>query len=216
MAIFGAALFAEVVSYYFTNEGAREIICYVVDDPSKNPRHLNNIAVIGTDEFFQDHSPSSCDVFVAIGYTQMNRIRQKKCDQLHSHGYRFASFVSKHAVVPIDFVIEPNVFIFENNVIQPFVTVGKNSILWSGNHVGHHSTIGENCFISSHCVISSGVAVGDNCFLGVNSTLRDNIIVASHSLIGAGALVLKDIPKEGVCVQHGTPLARISSSRLKL
>ena len=47
-----------------------------------------------------------------------------------------------------------NCFIFEDNTVQPFVTLGNNLVLWSGNHIGHHSTLRDHCFISSHVVIS--------------------------------------------------------------
>jgi UDP-3-O-[3-hydroxymyristoyl] glucosamine N-acyltransferase len=83
--------------------------------------------------------------------------------------------------------------VFENNVIQPFVTVGSNVVLWSGNHIGHHSRIGDDCFISSHVVISGFVNVGTACFLGVNSTVANNVNIGSDCLIGAGALVLRDV-----------------------
>ena len=59
--------------------------------------------------------------------------------------------------------------IMEHNTIQPYVTIGENTILWSGNHVGHHTQIGKNVFIASHAVISGSVIVGENSFIGVNA-----------------------------------------------
>ena len=55
--------------------------------------------------------------------------------------------------------IGDNTFIFEENVIQPFVRIGSNVVLWSGNHIGHDSVIEDHCFIASHVVISGNVTI---------------------------------------------------------
>ena len=83
-------------------------------------------------------------------------------------------------------------FIFENNVVQPFVQLGNNVILWSGNHIGHHSVIKDHCFISSHVVISGFVEVGENCFFGVNATVANNIKIAKDCWISPSVTIMKD------------------------
>jgi UDP-3-O-[3-hydroxymyristoyl] glucosamine N-acyltransferase len=84
-------------------------------------------------------------------------------------------------------------FIFEANVVQPFVKIGRNVVLWSGNHIGHHSTIGDNCFVSSHVVVSGSVNVGRNCFLGVNSTFANNLEIGDDVWVGPHVVVTKDV-----------------------
>jgi sugar O-acyltransferase (sialic acid O-acetyltransferase NeuD family) len=106
-------------------------------------------------------------------------------------GYRFVTYISPRATYYKTPVGE-NCFILENNVIQPFVTIGNDVTLWSGNHIGHHSVIKDHCFISSHVVISGSCCIEENCFLGVNCTLRDNIKIGKLSVIGSGAIVMKD------------------------
>ena len=99
-----------------------------------------------------------------------------------------------------------DVFIFEDNTLQPFTSIGADTILWSGNHIGHHSKIGNHCFISSHVVISGSCTIGNNVFIGVNSTLRDGIHIADESLIGAGSIIMKDTrPKEVYMAERTRP-----------
>ena len=97
-----------------------------------------------------------------------------------------------------DHPVGENTFIFEANVIQPFVKIGDNVVMWSGNHIGHHTHIASHCFIASHAVISGHVTIGESCFIGVNATLRDGIDIAPRCVIGAGAVVLAD-QEEGRC-----------------
>jgi UDP-3-O-[3-hydroxymyristoyl] glucosamine N-acyltransferase len=111
--------------------------------------------------------------------------------------------------------IGDNCFIFEDNTIQPFVTIGSNVTLWSGNHIGHHSTIKDHCFIASHVVVSGGVEIGECTFIGVNATLRDHIKIGERCVIGAGALLLADAEPEGVYIGAGTERSKVPSSRLR-
>src|SRR5918993_63663 len=88
-------------------------------------------------------------------------------------GYTPASYISPRAFVWRNAVIGEHCFIFEDNVVQPFVTIGDNVVLWSGNHVGHHSRVGSHTFVSSHVVISGFVEVGESTFLGVNASIAN-------------------------------------------
>jgi sugar O-acyltransferase (sialic acid O-acetyltransferase NeuD family) len=129
-------------------------------------------------------------------------------------GYNLVSFISPYATVLNDGCIGDNCFIFEGNIIQPFVRIGHNVTLWSGNHIGHQSVVHDNCFISSHVVISGYCEVGENCFLGVNSCVADHITVGRDCVIGAGAVVAKDADNE--MVYRGNPAEASKVSSLKL
>jgi len=107
-------------------------------------------------------------------------------------GYRFASYTSTRAFVWRNVELGENSFIFEGNVIQPFVRIGNNCILWSGNHVGHRSVVHDNVFVASHAVISGYCEIGENSFVGVNATFNDHVKVAADNVIGAGALVTRN------------------------
>lgn len=77
-------------------------------------------------------------------------------------------------------------------MVQPFVKIGDNNILWNGNHIGHHSNIRDNCFISSHVVISGNCTIGDNCFIGVNSTITNDVILQRDNFVQTGTMVSKN------------------------
>ena len=145
----------------------------------------------------------------------MNRARQEAYDRCRAAGYILVSYVSPRASVWQDTItMGDNCFVFEDNVIQPFVKIGNNVILWSGNHIGHDATIGDHCFIASHAVISGNVTIGHHCFVGVNATFRDGITVAPHCVIGAGALVMKNTSEGDVLAVKGTEVFAKKSSEL--
>ena len=135
-------------------------------------------------------------MFVALAYAKMNGVRKDKYLAAKAQGYELASYVSSFATVLNDGKIGDNVFLLEDNTIQPFVTIGNNVTLWSGNHIGHHSTIRDHSFLASQIVVSGGVLIEEQCFIGVNATLRDHITVGTRCVIGAGALLLGDAAPE--------------------
>jgi sugar O-acyltransferase (sialic acid O-acetyltransferase NeuD family) len=215
LVIFGLGDLAQLAGYLFPLHTEYEIAAYCVDAQYAEGIASQDSPVITTDRLLDEYPPAEHDVFVAIGYRNLNKAREEKYRQIKDMGYRLASYISPMASVFGNVVIGENCFIFENNVVQPFVTIGNNTVLWSGNHVGHHTKIGDNCFIASHAVISGRVEIGNNVFIGVNATLRDQIKVGSHCVIGAGTLLLKDAEKDQVFVQETTPPSRVPSYRLR-
>jgi sugar O-acyltransferase (sialic acid O-acetyltransferase NeuD family) len=137
-------------------------------------------------------------MFVALSYSQMNRLRASRYEQAKALGYELASYVSSRCSWLTDHPVGDNCFILEDNTIQPFVQIGNDVTLWSGNHIGHDSVIEDHCFISSHVVVSGHVRIGRYCFVGVNATLRNSIVIAPETLIGAGAVVMHDKVEKGV------------------
>jgi sugar O-acyltransferase (sialic acid O-acetyltransferase NeuD family) len=205
--IFGTGMIAEVAEFYFRNDSAYQIHAFAnVPEFIKEDR-FKGVPVVEFDGLDRTHPPSEYDIFVAIGYAKTNQIRQKRFVEARQKGYTFASYVSSRAAY-FGTPVGTNCFILENNVIQPFVTIGDNVTLWSGNHIGHHSTIRDHCFISSHVVISGGCDIGENCFLGVNSTLRDNVKLGRFVVVSPGAVVMKDCEERSV-VQPGESSFRV-------
>ena len=215
LVIFGVGQIAEVMHYYFTEEGNRNVAAFCVDAEYRTTEKLFGVPVVPFEELEKEYSPESHELFVAISFRQVNKLRETKVREAAAKGYTFASHVSPRASVWRSFVAEPNTIIMENNVIQPHVKIGRNVIMWSGNHIGHHSTIEDHCFIASHAVISGSVRIGEGTFVGVNATIRDNITIGKHNVLGAGTLILSDTPDNAVFMGEATPMSRVPSNRLR-
>lgn len=212
--IVGDRAFAEIAYEYFTHDSGYEVVAFSVEREFLKRESLLGLPVMPFEELERDYDPSSHEVFVALTYARLNRVRTRLYHEAKGKGYNLARYVSSHAFVWRNASIGENCFIFENNVIQPFVRIGDNVIIWSGNHIGHHSTIGDNCFISSHVVVSGFVEVGRNCFLGVNSTIANDLHIAEDCVIGAGALVLQDTEKGKVYRGGGTKAGDATASSI--
>lgn len=213
--IFGAAEMAEVAHFYFTKVAGRTVSAFTVDAAFLKQTSACGLPVVAFEEIAQRFEPARHDLFVAIGYSRMNRVREEKVRAARIAGYALTSFVSPRAT-NYAAAIGENCFIFEDNTLQPFVRIGDNVTLWSGNHIGHHSVIEDNVFITSHVVVSGGVTVGRNSFIGVNATIGDHLAIGAFSLIGAGALILENTDEESVHVSPAKAEKRaVKSTRLR-
>ena len=213
--IFGVGSFAQVAAVYLERDSPYEVLAYTVDSPYVESETFAGLPVVAFEQIEQEYPPDRVEMLVATGFGGVNTVRQEIYERCKGAGYSFVSYVSSKAMVMADAPVGENTFVFEANVIQPFVEIGNNVVLWSGNHIGHHSRIGDHCFIASHAVISGHVSIGENCFVGVNATFRDGITIAPRCVIGAGALVLADQEEGTVLAGTATPVYRRKSWELK-
>jgi sugar O-acyltransferase (sialic acid O-acetyltransferase NeuD family) len=191
---------AELAYEYFTHDSEHDVVAFSVEAAYKKKDALFDLPVVAFEDIATLYPPSEFQAFVAISYTQLNRVRRRLFAETKVKGYALVSYVSSKAFVWHNVQLGENCFIMENNVLQYAVKVGNNVVLWSGNHIGHQSIIRDNVFISSHVVVSGYCDVGENCFLGVNSSLANNLTVAKDCLIGMGAVVHKDTEERKVYV----------------
>ncbi|VFR33135.1 Acyltransferase [plant metagenome] len=215
LVIFGAGDIAELAHYYFTTDAGREVAAFTVDRAYLPDGDFQGLPVVAFEEVAQRFPPDTHDMFIALSYTKLNRLRREKFDAARAAGYRLASYVSSRCTYLAPNPPGENGFILENNTVQPFVSIGENVTLWSGNHIGHHSTIEDDVFIASHVVVSGGVRIGEACFIGVNATLRDHLVIGPRCVIGAGVTLLADAEPEGVYAAAAAERSRVPSSRLK-
>jgi len=213
LVIIGDSAFAEVAYEYFTHDSEYEVVGFAVEAPYLKKTELFGLPIVSLDELRGHYSPAEVEFFAALVYTQLNRLRTRLYATVKSMGYRPASYISSRAFVWKNAEIGEHCFIFEDNIVQPFVKIGNNVVLWSGNHIGHHSKINNNCFISSHVVISGFCEVGENSFLGVNATLANNLSIAGDNWIAPG-VVLSKSTKHGALYKASVPeLAGVSAPR---
>jgi len=198
LVIFGADDFAQVARYLFDHDSEYKTVAFTVDPEYIHEAAFDGLPLVGFDKVDLLYPHSEYEMFLAIGYSKVNRAREEKYKEAREKGYRLATYVSSKATVWDTLKIGDNSFVFENNNIQPFAEIGSNVVLWSGNHIGHHSLIGDHVFITSHVVVSGRCIVGDYCFIGVNATLHDHIKIAPRTVIGAGALIAHDTEADSV------------------
>lgn len=213
LVIVGDAAFAEIAREYFDADTDYEVVAFAVESEFIRRESLHGLPVVPFETLKSEYPPAQHDVFVAVAYSQLNRVRARLAAASKAKGYRLTSYVSPRAFVWRNVVLGENCFIFEHNTVQPFVRIGDNVVLWSGNHIGHHSTIGDNVYVSSHVVVSGYCEVGANSFLGVNSTLANNLTIARDNWIGPGVTLTRNTEPAALYGGPSAEPSRVSSLR---
>lgn len=211
LVIIGATEFAEIAYEYFSCNGDYEVVGFAVNGDYIKNDTLKSLPVVPIETIEIYYPPDEVELFTAITYGGLNRIREKLYNEGKQKGYRFAKYVSPHSFVWNNAEVGEDSFIFENNTLQYNAKIGKGVVLWSGNHIGHSAEIGDFCFISSHVVISGYCKVGHHSFCGVNSTMGNNIELPANSVLAAGTILTHSGIEEGK-TYVGNPSRIISKS----
>lgn len=198
--IFGSGEMAELAHYYFSNDSERKVAAFSVDDGFISSDSLFGLPLIPFSKIASSFSPGTHDMFVALSYGRLNRLREEKFIQAKNSGYELASYICSKAVRWPDLVHGDNCFVLENQTLQPRVRLGDNVTLWSGNHIGHGTVIGDHTYVASHVVLSGHCNIGKRCFLGVNSTLRDFCTIGDDCFVAMNASVTRDLPSGAVAL----------------
>jgi sugar O-acyltransferase (sialic acid O-acetyltransferase NeuD family) len=192
LVIIGDSAFAEIAREYFDVDTGYETVAFSVETPYLRRDQLHGLPVVPLENIEALYPPEEHDVYVAIVYTSLNRLRTRLMNVAKQKSYALASYVSPRSFVWRNVEMGEHCFIFEDNTIQPFVKIGHNVVLWSGNHIGHHSWVHDNCFVSSHVVISGFCEIGENSFMGVNATIGNNVKIGKDNWISPNVTILKD------------------------
>jgi sugar O-acyltransferase (sialic acid O-acetyltransferase NeuD family) len=211
--LLGDSLFAEIAYEYFSYESDFEVVGFSVEEAYLQRTSLFGLPVVPYETLEDRYPPADHSFYAALVYTQLNRLRTRLYHTSKEKGYSPASFISPRAFVWRNVQVGEHCFIFEDNTVQPFVTIGNNVVLWSGNHIGHHSIIRDHNFISSHVVISGVCDIGESCFFGVNATVGNNVTIGADCLIGASAVIMKDTPQNTLVKANVSEHASVSARR---
>jgi len=212
--LFGSGKIAEVLLYYFDEIYPGIVIASTVDNkylPSS--QYFKHLPCVPFDNIEAIFPPSQFDMFIALGYQDMNKLRESKCTQARLKGYKLVSLIHPNSCLPTNCKFGDNSFVMDRVNIHPFVSIGSNTFIWSGSMVGHHTKIGNNCWITSSANISGNVLIDDNCFIAVNSTITNSIKVGKSNFIGSNTLINSNTENDAVYVQKQTGKYRLNSSQ---
>ncbi len=189
--IYGIGTFAKLLYYYFTKDSNYKVVAFCADRIYIKDKNFCNLPLIPFEDLERSYSPEKFKVFVAVGYSNM-RARKIMFDKIKSKNYECVNYISSKAIIDSSFTIGENNVILENTVIEPFVKITNNNIIWSSSNICHDVFIDSHSFIAAQTLIGGFSKIKNNCFVGFNSTIIQNIVLENETLVGAKSLVLKN------------------------
>lgn len=145
-------------------------------------------------------------ISVKLNYKFLNKLTDLEIPK-----ERFATIIHPTAV------ISKYAEIGKGTCIQPFVSVGPNTVI--GNHVqiyaqaliGHGAKIDDYSYVANNACIGADVQLKEGAYLGTNATTLEFVKLGKWSITGIGAVVLKDVEDYAKVV--GNPARQIGTTK---
>lgn len=212
--LFGAGQIAEVAKVYIDRHGTDRIVGFTVDAEYAHSDSFHGLPLVPWEELERRFPPREVKILGPLSFRRMNEFRRDRHLEGLARGYEFASFIHPNSHIYTD-EIGDNCFILENNVIQPFVKIGRGVMMWSGNHVGHHVTIGDYCFFASQVGIAGASIIGERCYLAGKAGVEMGVTIGAGSYIGSATVNRRNLPENSVVPAVASKVAPFSAERMK-
>jgi sugar O-acyltransferase (sialic acid O-acetyltransferase NeuD family) len=203
----GDSVFAEIAFEFFQFDSEFEVVAFSVERQFLKREELFGRPVVAFEDLGANYSPANHSIFVAIVFTQFNRLRTRLYRESKKMGYGVASYISSAAQIRPHTTIGEHCFICEDAVIQPFTTIGNNVVIWSGNQICHRCNVEDNVFVLPNCIISDGVTVGANSIVGANVTIGSDRAIGKDSYVGPAVFIATDVESGSVVERIATGTA---------
>lgn len=187
--IFGLDQFAEMIFELLCEEG-HEIVAFTVDKTYCKDKEKFSKPIVPFEELESLYVPEEHGIIFCIGYTDMNRLREKRMNMAMDKGYEILSYKHPTAIVQAKEIGYGNIFM-EGSIIGQGCKIGNGNIFWPMAHVAHHTTVQNYCFFTISCSIAGNILIKDYCVFGNNCTIKNGIEIGEGCLIGAGAYISK-------------------------
>lgn len=201
--LFGLGRGADVAYRFFKRDTSHEICGFAVDEKYRDRDSFHDLPVVPFETVEQHFPPGEFQMFVLLGYQEMNGLRARKYQEAKKKGYALASYVCSDIFQAEKLAIGENCFILDNQSISLDVKIGNNVVMWSSNHIGDLSHIGDHAWVSSHVTVAAEVNIGERAFLGLGATISNRVTLAPGTFVGAATLVTADTAENSVKLQGG-------------
>lgn len=200
--IIGAGGHAKVIADII-KKSDDEIIGFLDDKIENGTIILENYKVIGdlNNRFAMAVTKKDVEFIIAIGDNK------KRAEISHSPNLKFYTAIHPSAQIGLDVEIQEGTVVMANACINSSAKIGKHCIINTGAIIEHDNIIEDFVHISPNVALGGTVKIGKSTHVGIGSTIKNNITICENCKIGAGAVVVKDIEKEGTYI--GVPAKKM-------
>ena len=209
--IYGNGKIAKII-YQFVKKQF-DVIAFTVDESYIEESSVEGLPLIAFEHVQDKFSIKEHKMLIAVGYVQMNNIREQKYIEAKKKGYNFINYIHPSVEMHENLKIGENNIILDHATIQPYANLGNTNFLWSNAVVAHGCVVGNANWIASGVVISGDTIIKSNCFFGVNATIGHNITIENENFIGANTLVTKNTSEKEVFISKEGEKFRLDSQR---
>lgn len=211
--IYGNGAMAKILYSYVHK--STDVCGFTVDDfcISSNTNSFCNLPLVPFSKVQDIFKATDCKMIIAVGFIDMNELREKIYTRAKEKGYCFTSYVDKSVCPHDEVVIEDNCIILDYVSIHPGCRIGSGTFISSNVNIGHDCVIEPLNWINAGVSIAGGCKVGKGCFFGVNSSLANGIQIGKRNFIAANTVVNKNTNDNEVYLSEPGQLLKLESKK---
>ena len=112
--IFGTGHFAEVAHFYLTNDSEFDVAYFTANKEQIVKEKLLDLDIVPFEDIEIKYPPEKYDMFIAIAYSKINKVRAEIFQQAKTKGYNLITSVNSKVTKWGELDIAKNCFILEN------------------------------------------------------------------------------------------------------
>lgn len=194
--IFGNTNYAEMICDYFEEYSEYEVCLFTVDGKYKEGNEYYGKKIVDFENIENVYKPEDYDMFVAVGSSRLNKVREDICKRAMEKGYNLATFIHPNANVSTKVKVGKNTILMEFCRVLQRTEIGDGVVIWPNAIVSHNNTIKDYAYIVGST--NGFCEIGENCFLASNATIADRVKVAKDNYIAMAAAVRKNTEENSV------------------
>jgi len=190
-----------------------EVAAFTVDEVcmKKGERTFCGLPLIPFSKVQDKCDPKTHKILIAVGFIEMNAVREKKSQEAAKKGYSFASYIHDSFLTHDNVSIGENSIVLDQVSIHPGCKIGKGTMITSNVNIGHDCVIEDYCWINSGVAVAGGAHIGKGSFLGINASIGHGVIIGKRNFIAANTLVVKKTKDDEVYLSKSGELFKLKS-----
>lgn len=189
-------------------ESAGFEILGILDVKEKIGVNICNYKVIGSDEDIVKYIDKSL-FLITVGQIKNYSLREKLTQKVKDLGGKFATIVSKNAIVSKYSSIGEGSVIMHQAVVNAGAVVGIGCIINTFVNIEHDACVGDFSHISTGAIINGDCKIGKYNFIGSQSVISNGVTVSDRNIVSIGSVVKSNISITGI--YSGNPARLIKS-----
>lgn len=188
-----------------------DVLAFTVDKQCITETVLCGLPLIPFDEIEHHYPTTDCFMLIAVGYVQMNEVRERKYLEAKQKGYKFINYIHPSVVMHDELEFGENNIVLDHASLHPYTKIGNGNFISSNSNIGHGCQLGDNNWINAGVSIGGETVIEDKVFLGINSAIGHGLVVKTETFIGGSTLISRDTELGGVYLTSSGEKHRLNS-----
>lgn len=207
--IYGNGHIAKMLYHFIKVE--HDVACFTVDKHCIDDHACESLPVIPFSDITQDFPAARFDMLIAVGFSDMNNLRERKYLEATEKGYQLINYIHPSVVLHDNVTLGHNNIILDHASIHPYTTLGNGNFISSNTNLGHGCTLGNFCWINAGVSVGGETTLGNKCFYGMNASISNGLNIADESFIGAHTFIAHNTLEKEVYLSDSGKKFRLDS-----